>query len=167
MRLPLLLWFAVRLQDATNWLFMRSFTVELGILKHKGLAVVLTISRVFGSSQKLLMDIHSFLDIAEILVESDDRVFESKGFTIDKKHKMEEAFTIPSWAFPKAYYEMLLCGQHIAKALKHSKESLERVSDFMKELGVPAEEIEKIRQGITKAPAVKEKASAEEQQENK
>src|SRR3990167_4663462 len=167
MKLPLLLWFAVRLQDATNYLFMRSFTVELGVLKNKGLAVVLATKRVFGTSHKLLMDIRSFMEVAEIMVESDDRVFESKGFTIDKKDKMEVAFTIPSWAFPKAYYEMLMCAEHVAKALKSAQESVERIANYMKEIGIPAEEIEKMRQGITKAPAVKEKASAEEQQESK
>ena len=156
MRLPFLLWLAVLLQDATNYLFMRKFTVELGALKNRGLAVVLTTKRMFGTSQKLLMDIRSFLDIAEVMVESDDRVFESKGFTIDKKDKMEEAFIIPAWAFPKAYYEMLLCAEHVAKALKQSQEAMERVASYMKEIGIPAEEIEKMRQGITKPPSDKE-----------
>ena len=148
MKIPFLLWAAITLQDATNWLFMRRFTVEVGVLKGRGLAVVLTTKRLFGTSQRLLMDIRSFLDIAEIMVESDDRVFESKGFTIDKKDKMEEGYTIPSWAFPKAYYEMLLCAEQVAKALKQSQEAMERVVNYMKEIGIPAEEIEKLRQGV-------------------
>jgi len=164
MRLPFLLWLSVRLQDATNWLFLRHFTVELGVLKNRGLAVVLTTNRVFGTSQKLLMDIRSFLHIAELMVETDEEAYEKSGFTIPKKDKMDDTFTIPSWAFPKAYYEVLLCAEHIIATMKKTEEAMERVAGYLKEVGVAPEEIDKLRKGIT---VITKPEGEEKKEENK
>lgn len=136
--------FAIILQTMTNALFMRRFTVALGVLKERGPAVVLSVHRtLFGRSERLLMDVYSFLEIAKLIGESDH--LESSGFVINKKGSMQQDFTIPSWAFPRAQLEILMCGEEIVQSFKAIHKSTEQLLGVFKELGLPEEEIQKLR----------------------
>lgn len=142
-RVPFLVLAAIFLQDMTNFLFGRKFVIGLGVLKGKGLAVFLTVRRLFRDDHSVVMDIRTFLDHGRVLSEADQRAVEKDGFTIPKHGNMRYDFHIPHWAFPKATLLILIAIREVAEMMMRSESAVDRVADAMRESGVAEEEVAK------------------------
>lgn len=145
--------FAMLLQEATNMLFMRKFSVSVGMLKDaKTPAVILRVDRVFGKSEGLVMDMHSFMLTAKELYdnyESGKAKFESTGFVISKKDRMDRDFIVPHWAFPKATMEILSIAEEVLSATKAVRSMTEKLVEALRAAGIPEEELAKLKNPVS------------------
>lgn len=144
-RWPFLIVIGMVLQGMTNRLFMRKVVIAMGVLKNKGPAMIVQVKRVFGKSKELVMDLKSFLELADAMTKVDMSTLEREGYTMKKVHGMTTDFHIPSWAFPQALFEALLAAREILLMMKAYKDSTDKLSIVLQQAGVPKEEVDKFK----------------------
>jgi len=142
-----LVWLAMMLQDSVNFLCRRHFTFKVGVMKDNSAAgVVLVTKRFLKAPVSLLVDVKTFLRIANDIMNTEPRVLEKQGFVINKKgDQMAADYHIPAWAFPRAAIEAVMLGEEIINAYKSAKKAAEKFLSTMKEAGVSDEELDKLR----------------------
>lgn len=156
--------FSAWLQELTNRVLFRSFTVNVGIISNKNMpAVVMSVNRLFGRNEVVGMDLHSFLDMVKHIVNDEKTDYTVAGFDVHDfftkraPHKVDMSqFTIPPWAFPKAELAMMQCAGTIIDTAKRFDSTIDKVAKVMLEAGVPEAEVEKFTSNVRTGAHAKE-----------